>query len=219
MKILTFAMPRSGSRAIPAWIGLQVDNSVLVKQWEKEDFISSSDQFIVYRREYTHLESYIDFFEACKDDEHLVAYVLRDPWNHLASYLQMTIPNKGFEFAIRTAKILIDNHKVVMKHRLGITSFFPENSIFVCFNLWFKNLEYRKYLAKKLGLPHYDRKLTTIYHPFESLPKNISFDGDPASLSVFDRWKNYVDKDYYRDLFDNEIVDLASQFYSPPFVS
>jgi len=221
LKVVSFAMPRSGSRAIPYWMGKQFDNQIIIQSFKnflltKRLPTGFNDNDIIFMHEYTHLNSYIPkLINILNDNEIRLIYVLRDPWNQISSYIELCYKQKGI--ALKTVldrcKVLLNNHKMIIKHILGMKLIFPEESLFLNFNSWFKEEQYRKCIAQQLNLPEWKNEIMNIFHPFGK-----KYPSHPKKLDVFNRWKAYVDKQYYLDLFnDKELLELVDELYESPF--
>lgn len=147
-------------------------------------------------------------------DKRLV-YTWRDPWNHFAALLKYWEKEQR-DMPTAIPHILADyipNHKRVLKNALGIEQCLPSNALFINYNEWFRSDEYRQKVAMDLNLPSCDRGVTKVWMA-------SAFDqcSNAQEMRVENRWETYVDDPGYRGLFkDEELVDLASQFYPPPF--
>ena len=108
----------------------------------------------------------------------------------------------------------IPNHKVILKNVLGIgRRCLPESAVFLNYNEWFRSESYRNEVAGRLRLPTSHKGLSVVW--IGSGFDNVT---DATKLSVFDRWREYEGDEGYRSLFkDEELVELASHFWKPPF--
>ena len=91
------------------------------------------------------------------------------------------------------------------------------NSVFLNYNKWFYNKEYRKELSDKLLLPTSEKGINTIWKKSGFDKGELNSEG-AQFFKILERWKSYIDKEYYRNLFqDKELIDLSKHFYEPPF--
>ena len=110
---------------------------------------------------------------------------------------------------------LIELWKIYAKEYLGETGCLINNKVVVSYNSWFLDKEYRRMLANKLNLPFSYEEL----NPVVNKGGGSSFDGlkfkeNPEKMKVTERWKNFVDDDFYRDIFqDKELVELSNRIF------
>lgn len=223
-RIMTLCMGRAGSVAIPQWItanypGANYRGGFLI---EYENPLPEQPEILRVEAYFKHVR-----FPPLPQKDKIIVYGWRDPWNHFAALLQywkterytkVAPPYKQTEkhhfFALN--EYYIPNHKQVLKQALGKAAFLSPKEIFCNYNRWFGEEEYRKELANKLELPTHDKGFNHLWN-FSSFQKEEDVT-DISQLDVFNRWKHYVDDERYMQLFeDKELVDLASQFWPPPF--
>jgi len=232
-RILIILMGRTGSNAIPKWILSQCPNewNVIYKSddhiWFPKFFNYYFDKLPlnpeVLRQECVRLLRFKEIQKehtSTNDDCKIIVYGWRDPWNHFASLLKFWeyskfMKNKTFNEKIKSIrKEYIPNHKEVLSQALGIKNSLPDNAIFINYNEWFQSLEYRKKIAIDLELPTSEKEINKVWKQSGFEPDNE----EAQSLRVFDRWKEYIDNEEYRKLFeDKELVELSKQFWEPPF--
>ena len=142
--------------------------------------------------------------------------VLRDPFNWLASRY------KG-DFPIDDE--IISAWCTHCREALGETSFLTD-PLFVNYNRWFSDSEYRQKLTDQLGLEIPEPGIGEM----ANFGGGSSFTGmehrrDASSMDVLNRWKVLKDEPSYRQLFDNrdELTRLANLLFpeipEPVFLS
>lgn len=135
--------------------------------------------------------------------------ILRDPYNMGASRLRREYqPGHWMRFPIRKGqhKDLIDLWKRYA--RLFQEKEDDPNWLCVCYNKWFKDIEYRKKLAEKLGRPFTD----VGYVGTLALAGRSSFekDSDTPNYKSDSRWKHYIDDPNYKEFIkDEEMQELS----------
>ena len=137
--------------------------------------------------------------------------ILRDAFNFFASrcakWNQLT--------RTKDKQKLIELWKIYAKEYLGETGCLINNKVVVSYNSWFLDKEYRRMLANKLNIPFSYEEL----NPVVNKGGGSSFDGlkfkeNPEKMKVTERWKNFVDDDFYRDIFqDKELVELSNRIF------
>jgi len=85
------------------------------------------------------------------------------------------------------------------------------NFIDVNFNRWFSEYQYRKRLAKKLGIPFTDKGLNFTNHIGQSRFEPDTNDGQ--NLGVLNRY-THIDKDDIRKYIDEESIKLSEEYFN-----
>ncbi len=232
-RVLSIAMGRSGSNAISRWIHAQyppeaeaayvlctptVLNDDLILNY----FAPINNNFEIVRVESVDLSA----LQAAEQStgiqmnsltDRVIVYVWRDPWNHFASLIRAWVCWDELHKFPRIKEFYIPNHKRILRQALGIEKNLPENSIFLNFNEWFVSKNYRMEISAKLDLPTSENGRDIIWCP-SGFERGRRHEKGAESFALLDRWKEYWQEPYYRELFkDKELVELASRFYSPPF--
>ena len=145
--------------------------------------------------------------------------ILRDPFNFFASRIKLE------EYGIRsmhihvvdekTKKLMIKFWKDYAKEFLGYTSYLKNNKVVVSYNRWFADENYKKELAKKLGLKYrfVPDKFVSKYGPGSSFDGR-KFDGRASQMKVMERWKLYKNIPFYRSIFkDDELMSLSKKIF------
>lgn len=121
----------------------------------------------------------------CNVEGESVWYVMRDPYNWLASWVNHThCDNDSIE---RDIQVYIDNVQKSEKK--------------ILYNEWFKSREYRNSLADRLGFINNDTGINDV----TNFGKGSSFDkknynGRARDMDVLNRWKKCVEMPLYKDL-------------------
>lgn len=223
-RILTLFMGRSGSVAVPKWIAANYPNSSyrggILTQYE--DPLPEKPEILRVETRFKYIK-----IQPPPQKNKIIVYGWRDPWNHFAALLQYWKSDRYLKIApnekhsrkhhfFMIKHIYIPNHKDILKQALGRASFLSPKEIFCNYNRWFIEEEYRKELAEKLNLPTHNKGLHEFWN-FSAFQK-IEELKDASELDVLHRWKSYISDEQYMHLFeDKELVDLASQFWTPPF--
>lgn len=169
--------------------------------------------------------------EICRTMNKKIIFGLRDPWNHFASYIRSrennlarphsdTYKYQTLEFKLRFMHLYVQAQKDFLREAIGPRKYLPESAVFLNFNEWFKSESYRRELAKKLELEFSDEKLNRmgVYSSFDSIIGDLgNYKNNAQNLKVLERWKEYANNSYYLSLFDEELIELASQVFEKPF--
>jgi len=172
-------MSRSGSQAILQWILSQIDDVKYYSQLTEERIKTEYSGNTLIRYENTFLSKYRDE----KNSDVITIGMLRNPWNMMASHVRWglyTIPL--YERKKRVIQIWNDYYDEYINRDSDI--------IFIIYDKWFTDIEYRKNISKKLGLTFSDEK-------FENVPRagsgssfdGIVYDGKAQQMNVLNRYK------------------------------
>jgi len=147
----------------------------------------------------------------------VILYSLRDPFNMLASWL------KNWEKVEKGTKRerndylyrqIIPEWKALAREALKETSILPDSSVFVSYNQWFSDVNYRKDLVFKLGLSLKDKKINYV----SRRGGGSSFSGHRkkrgTKLDVLNRWSFYKNNKAYMRLFDPELRELSRELFN-----
>lgn len=146
--------------------------------------------------------------------------ILRDPFNLFASRIKANLLLGHHTHGARpiSFKILKKIYKQHAKEFLGKKNNL-KNKVPINYNHWVQNEEYRKSIAEELKIPFSDKGFEQV----SNVAGGSSFDGVELSgnanrMKLHDRWKNYEHDESYWELFDDELVDLASEIFGdiPP---
>jgi len=185
----------------PYWPASRDRQGALVK---KELMIYSYENrsLIDIENDKSHLPTYIG-----KSQEDYLVMVLRDPYNTFASWLQRDTP---------VNEEIISLWKSYAYEFIGRTDTLSAPKVFVNFNAWFSEPDYRKYLAHKLGLTFTDRGLKEVsHHGGGSSFDGRSLKGNATSMNVLNRFEDFLDNQEFRMLFekDDELKQLSHEVF------
>jgi hypothetical protein len=238
-QVLCLIMGRGGSNAIARWVYSQYPEDLNVKYMSNSEVwrVPFIDQFFaepppgysVLRQECVAINKFPEYANNHKrsmDDfpEKRVLYAWRDPWNHFAAlfkWYKQRLECNAIDEATYQKKITLpkltytNNHKRVLRQALGLANYLPKNSLFLNYNRWFVEPGYRAEIATELQLPSSELEVDRVWNA-------SSFESDQKSaqqLNVLERWREFKDDPLYLECFkDRELVELASQFWPPPFM-
>jgi len=202
MIFLIFSMKRSGQHAIINWMMAQskgsrhfnnckIKNKVLVtKRGGKR--IENGDCLTICNIEDRRINM---SFEHVK-----YIVILRDPFNLVASRLYTDYLKMGTKMRTRW--------KSHVKKALT-----DERIIDINYNEWFKDVNYRRQLADRLGLSFTDAGLNRIPKIGGSSFDGNRYDGKAQQMDVMNRWKSYVNNKSFWKEIDGEMVELSKQYF------
>lgn len=231
-KVLCLIMGRGGSHAVSRWVQSQYPEELQVVF--SSDFLAGSlplvlefmtdygPEYRVFRQECLDIRHAADLLNMSPpNQDRIVVYSARDPWDHAAALAKFWARPGGARshesFSEKMASIqcvYFKNLKTVLRNALGLEQILPTGSIFIDFNRLFSSAEYRAQIANQLGLPTSEKGVNTVWNrsAFHGHPKTAS------ELNLTSRWQAYVNRESFRRLFqDDELIELASQFWQPPF--
>ena len=135
--------------------------------------------------------------------------ILRDAFNFFAS----RCAEWNIWSGIKDKRQLVELWKVYAREYLGETGCLTNNKVVISFNDWFLKKEYRQMLADRLNLPFSDEGLNNMIGGGSSFD-GLKFENNPQQMKVTERWKQLVDDDFYRDIFqDKELVELSNRIF------
>lgn len=144
-----------------------------------------------------------------KSEERFDVIVIRDPFNLFASRLQTKPREDGRNFNMlqvySRSYSLPELWIAYAKECLNETNFLQNNKLFINYNQWFLDYDYRQQIANQLRLKFSDLGRNDI----SGAGRGSSFDGvkyagNVAQMDVLNRWKWFVDHSLYRDLLKTE---------------
>ena len=113
-----------------------------------------------------------------------------------------------------SAKLLIKLWKIFADEFLGKTNYLPKGTIFISFNQWFYDENYRIKIANQLNLKNSDFAL-------DFTGANGGFDGrkfnhgGAREMKVLERWKTFQDNSIYTEILDlcPEVRELSYEIF------
>lgn len=146
-----------------------------------------------------------------QSQKRLEVLILRDPFNLFASLLQSGMLKRTNE----------DRHKYIELYKSHSREFLSQYQgeripkIYINYNEWFMNREYRINLAQKLGFETNGEN----YQKVATQGKGSSFDRlnyryNATQMKVIERWKNYKNDSFYQEIFqDEELQEISQKIY------
>ena len=136
--------------------------------------------------------------------------ILRDPFNWFASRLKSNfLEVKNYHLNLQNIWLQY------AKEFLGKTKYLQHNKICINYNLWVKDIDYRREIASKLDLEFTDTGINKVSSlGGGSSFDNISLDGQANKMNVETRWMHYLDDSYYKKLINNqEILEYSAKIF------
>ncbi|MGB5594914.1 MAG: hypothetical protein WBM32_09080 [Crocosphaera sp.] len=129
--------------------------------------------------------------------------ILRDPFNLFASRLKMMDSKSGKVNLL--SKDSINLWISYAQEFLGETNYLTQNKVFINYNQWFCEQEYRKEISDKLDLEFSDLGLEKV----KGQGGGSSFDkldltGKASQMKVLERWQHFRDDPRFISIFKNE---------------
>ena len=186
-------LPRNGSQAILQWIRSQIPD---VKYYEGRlmgsDELSEGNNLIRFESLY-----FSDYVEKNIDAKTIA--VLRNPWNVIASHNKWNRGGVLYKRKNEAIKIWNDYYNKYLNNDLDI--------LFIIYDKWFSDKEYRKNIINKLGLEFSDEG-------FETVPKagggssfdGVEYNGNAQQMDVLSRYKQV--SNYSMNLFKESDAGL-----------
>ena len=155
-----------------------------------------------------------------------ILFLMRNPLNNIASRMEYSI--KYLYFTKKVNQIAIDYWIECAKEYLGETDILAklkesgriDDYVFVFYDTWFQDEEYRKEISDKLGLSFNDNGLNTVRHEgFGSSFDFQNYDNNAQKMDVLNRWKKYEGDTEFISLFreNPQIVEYYSKIYKEEF--
>lgn len=156
----------------------------------------------LFARDY---QTYVGSSETIKN-----VVILRDVYNLFASLLKSKMMHKG------NCSKFVTLYKAYAGAYLRHASESPDPTIFVNYNQWCMEADYRIEIANQIGFD----TLGSAFQEISHMGGGSSFDKlnarqDPGKLQgTQHRWKNFVDDPFYRSIFqDEELKHLSDQIF------
>jgi hypothetical protein len=217
MKILSLTIGRTGHSAINTWLSSQftetaciwndalLENGVLLPN----KVIGTSNKNIIYSKERFNVD---DFETLCATNNYdYKILILRDSYNMIASMYKFVSDNlkeshitKSYCFRNEISPSTVDLWKSHVKEALGYSNKM-KGVIYINYNLWCKDIIYRKSISDKLGVSFNDDNFRTP----STNGGGSSFNGGDTSK----RYLHYTDDNNYIALFDDEMIELNKKYF------
>lgn len=144
--------------------------------------------------------------------------IVRDPFNLFASRKRAGLFNrqKTSGSKIVTPLTAVRIWKQHAKEVLGERQHLKQEKIFINYNSWACDAEYRKSIATALGINFTDTGIRYV----SSCAGGSSFDGlrfanSAHQMKVLERWKHYIHDQEYKKIFEDELISLSNQIFGP----
>jgi len=145
--------------------------------------------------------------------------ILRDPFNNFASKYRWAVrgtrwtPHLGW-----VIQQLPELWKSYAREFLGVTQFMPAPRVFINYNRWFVDPEYREQLAQRLGLISAEKGLAEVAkwgpNTWGDSFDNLDFEGRAQEMKVLERWRHFAGDHVFRQLFkDRELLELSKEIF------
>ncbi|AFZ34441.1 hypothetical protein Sta7437_0854 [Stanieria cyanosphaera PCC 7437] len=126
--------------------------------------------------------------------------IIRDPFNLFASRIK-----NNFLATKSKTKTSIELWLDYAREFLNETNYLQHNKVCINYNLWVQNKDYRQEIAKQLDINFTDAGIDNV----SGCGGGSSFDGrnldgKANQMDVNNRWKQLLDHDQYRQLFNHE---------------
>jgi len=130
--------------------------------------------------------------------------ILRDPFNIFASLL----------FSKRINQNNIEKYiKLWKNHAKNYLNCKKDNFIAINYNQFVSSKKYRDELAVKLNIESNEGILKKVAYNGSSFDGH-KFNGNAQNMKISERWKNYIDDEFYKNIFkDNELVELSDKIF------
>jgi hypothetical protein len=196
-------MRRSGHHAIMHWILTQAKTPII----HYNNVTDPSKRYNCRKMSYyTHKSNKakialsFENFEIPNDNKFKVI-MFRDIYNYLASVYKN---NSNCNIGIKPCppqKYEIELWKDYCKLYLSN----PENTVFILFNKWFEDIEYRKNICESLGIKFTDEgKQDIIYHGKGSSFDFLKYNGKAEQMNVLERYKEFLNDEFYLSLINDK---------------
>ncbi|MDJ0661878.1 MAG: hypothetical protein QNJ42_20695 [Crocosphaera sp.] len=138
--------------------------------------------------------------------------ILRDPFNLFASLLKSKMIKKNSQ----DGQKYISLYKTFALSYLQYLSMQDNDTIFINYNQWMSQEDYRIDIANKLGLLPQAKDLieTVVDRGGGSSFDKLSYNNQASSMKVFERWKVYNRDPFYLDLLsEKEILSISQEIF------
>ena len=200
MKVIIFGIRRSGNSVVREWFAEQMGLEPVINassQNLKENAVNSIEDYpLTY-----------DILSSFRADKKIV--ILRDPFNLFASrirhYNLLSPSGSGWIDKEMTKRLWLMYAKIFFQ--------IPE-IIFISYNKFIKEEDYRRTICKKIGGTFQDNSIHRVNdNGLGSSFDGIRYDGNAQEMKVFDRWKEFQNNKYFIQLFTDEIRGLSNRIF------
>ncbi len=147
--------------------------------------------------------------------------IMRDPFNLFASRLKGNKPRvnaRNFDLmsVYSRTRNLAELWVTYAQECLGETNFLPNNKIFLGYNQWFTDIEYRKSIANQLNIEFSDAGFDEVVTAggIGSSFDGTSFNSNADQMDVLNRWQSFAEDPSYLDLFKTpELIEYSCRLF------
>lgn len=145
--------------------------------------------------------------------------ILRDPFNNFASKYRWAINGTKWAPPMEwITDVLPGLWKSYAREFVGLTDLMPTPKVFINYNRWFADEDYRDQLARQLGLASAGKGLTEVAkwgpNTWGDSFDNMEFEGRANEMKVLERWRHFADDRDFRQLFyDRELLELSEKIF------
>lgn len=234
ISIHMIGMGRSGTYAIANWITSQ--------KWPKRakfHDLASWKSFVkpvrkgthFYRHERNRLKDIQSRWKRVEINKNKkLCFIVRDPYNHFASIIKLwesfpkkkKMKHKMWPLEMTKTDRIVNGWKEYAEQALRERFYLPESAIFINYNNWFSDSDYRQELCDTLGLGFTDKSIQEVRLFPNNNQKLVSsfdkqrFDGKAQNMQVLERWRRYKTSPLYLNMFDDEVISYATKLFMPP---
>lgn len=214
-ELIVFGLRRTGNHAIINWILPQIKGDYVYYNdvWPDGPYKGNPkmrqgqnvkvDASLISFEDYN-LHIFRKLFEKHKHPKvvkSIKILIVRDPFNWYASRLKSKMVSPAHYSGLNLRQLYVQ----YMKEFSGETALLGENLVLISYNRWKEDLEYRKSVARQLGLDFSDDGLNTV----SGEGGGSSFDGmnlRGQNLQTDLRYKQYLNKTQYLSFFTNSKI-------------
>jgi hypothetical protein len=229
-----WALKRSGAHGVEQWMFPHYKSHLFLNNRNPAYPLSGKDSEKVLDKK-TQLDALIIGFEdfpffnggkinSCEDivknaylvgryDKLVNVVVLRDIFNMMASRLRSDPKYGIIRSKMDADSAIVELWKMYAREFLRQTNNLPDDTVFISFNKWFVDKEYRKQISKRLGVEFTDEGKQV----FGARPSSFDrwkYKDRAGELQVLERWHSYIDdSEFIRLVSDREAVDLSQEIF------
>ncbi|MGF1523904.1 MAG: hypothetical protein ACFBSF_16420 [Leptolyngbyaceae cyanobacterium] len=155
-----------------------------------------------------------------RSKERFDVIVMRDPFNLVASRLKTKPREDGPNFDMLNVYSrrysLLELWIAYAKECLGETSFLQHKKIFINYNKWFTDIDYRRHIAAQMNITFSDEGFNDV----SISGRGSSFDGlkhagEVHKMDVLNRWREFAENPTYRKLLMNteDLLKYSNQLF------
>lgn len=238
--LFIYTMSRSGHHAIINWIqcqfkGKSIHYNHCFKGWgskklipmhgaggAREIVMPGKGSLKIYSIEdldpFDYQKHDFDSFPELRDSEVTYMWIIRDPYNWLASSLSKNgpgaKPDKHMTNELGYTGTRIELYMKQIQEFKGETTHIPHEIMDVSYNDWVISKLYRRDLAKTLDLPFTDAGLNEVSKfGGGSTFDGMGFQGRAQQMKVINRWETWSDSQRFLDCLTPELIEFSEDYF------